>query len=139
VKSPVRGIVRDLYVQEGEEVRTGWWLMQIGDMEKGVVHAMMDEPDFFRVTIGARAGVKLVGLPDRIFTGRVSAIADWPGVPPWYRAGTGRNKAQPGKLFQVTIELEEEPPMCVGMSAVVEILAPTEPRAKEVKKHGGVD
>ncbi len=139
VKSPVTGIVFGRFVKEGEEVQKGWYMLGVADSTQLVAHAVLDESHYFRIPVGAPATVRLAGVADRVFAGTVAAIADWPEVPRWYRTGSGRDKVQPGKLFQVTIELEEEPPMCVGMSAVVEILAATEPRAKEVETHGGVD
>ncbi len=128
VKSPATGIVCDLYVQQGEEVQAGWWLMRVAQMERGCVHAMMDESGFFRLAIGDRASVRLAALPDEVFHGRVSAITDWLGTPPWYRPGADSLKGRAGRLFRATVELEEDPPICIGMSAVVEILPTADSR-----------
>ncbi len=153
VESPVKGLVRWCWAEEGTELQAGWYFMAIADMEQAVVHAMLDESDYFKVIPGAPARVKLAGVPGKVFGGRVADVVDWPELSAWTRRYFGETRVRPGKLFRVTIELEEEPPMCIGMSAVVEILPPddggrdsegnraarTEPRAKEVETHGGVD
>jgi multidrug resistance efflux pump len=120
LKAPINGVVLYRFVEEGEEVREGFFLMMLADTTRSEVHTAVDEPDYFRVPLGSPAVVRLAGVPDRTFAGHVSAVTDWQ-LPFWDSQRRPDEKVRPGKLFEVTVELEDQPPRCVGMSAVVEI------------------
>jgi len=124
VKSPVAGIVIWSWPKEGQEVEAGWYLMGVADMEQAVVYGMLDESDYSKVSPGWPARVRLAGVADRLFTGRVAEIVDWPELPIWYQRSLSQGRVRPAKLFRVVVQLEDKPPTCVGMSAVVEIFRP---------------
>jgi multidrug resistance efflux pump len=124
VKSPVSGIAFGSWVKEGQEVEAGWYLMAVADMEQALIYAMLDESDYSKVHVGSPARVKLAGVPDRAFAGRVAEVVDWPDIPIWYQRTLTEDRVRPAKLFRAVVELEDKPPTCVGMSAVVEIFSP---------------
>jgi multidrug resistance efflux pump len=119
LESPISGILL-WRAQEGREVREDWWLAVIADTTRTQVHAAMDEPDVFKIPLGASARVRLAGLPGRVFTGKVSSISDW-RLPWWHWKQETDGKERPGKLFEVVVEMEGGAPPCLGMSALVEI------------------
>ena len=137
VKSPVSGIVIGRFVEEGEDVAEGTYLLGVADGTQLEVRAMLDESDYFKVAAGAPARVRLAGVPGRLFAGRVTEIVDWPALPAWYRRSLGESRVRRGKLFRAVVELDEEPPMCVGMSATVEILSP--PTGQDAGRVSGSD
>ena len=85
-------------------------------------------------------------MPGRTFTGRVKDVVDWPKLAWWMRRGTEDTLVREGQLFEVVVELDEEPPLCVGMSATVEVFAPPDGEADagasgsdNVQKEGAAD
>jgi len=129
IVSPVRGLVRWCWAEEGTELQAGWHFMGVADMERAVVHALLDESDYFKVVPGAPARVELAGVLDRTFSGRVADVVSWPELSSWVRQYFGEKRVRPGQLFRVVVELDEEPPLCVGMSATVEVFSPPEGEA----------
>jgi multidrug resistance efflux pump len=122
VKSPVSGV--SLWsVSEGADVEAGWPLVWVAEMTEGEVHAVLDESDYLDVRPGMPARVSLSGVPGRTYNGRTTQIAAWPEEWSWWRTPPGERRVRPGRLYQVTVKLQQRPPVCVGMSALVELLA----------------
>lgn len=138
VKSPIRGIVL-WSPEEGQEVRAGWWMALVAETTRAEVHAAIEEPDYFKVPVGAEATVRLTGLPDVELAGHVSAVNAW-RLPLWYWQRGADEKVRKGKLFQAIISLDDEPPACIGMSAIVRIgpggIGPREPERKRGNDDG---
>ena len=126
VMSPVSGLVVDRFVEDGEEVQKGRYLMGVADDTQLKVHALLDESDFFKVQRGAPALVSLAGVPKRRLSGRVADVVAWPELDWWVRPRGDETVVRGGQLFQAIVALDEEPPLCIGMSAMVEIFAAPE-------------
>ncbi|MGD2174671.1 MAG: efflux RND transporter periplasmic adaptor subunit [Candidatus Brocadiaceae bacterium] len=120
VTAPIDGILLHTPA-EGQEIREGWWVALLADLTHSEVHAALDEPEYFRVQSGAPARVRLAGLPDRTYPARVTQVTDWQ-LPWWYWQGPEEKEVKRGKTFEVALEIEGDPPPCVGMSATVEVL-----------------
>ncbi len=121
IVSPVNGLVAWCWAEKGSELQQGWHFMGIADMEQAAVHAMLDESDYFKVRRGAPARLTLAGVPGRTFSGRVTDVVAWPELAHWTRQYVGETRVRDGRLFQVVVALDEEPPLCIGMSAMVEV------------------
>jgi len=126
VHSPVGGVVLRRFslwegayeVHEGEEMWEGQVILQVADASQAVVSATMDESDYYRISVGNPARVTLAGNTELSFAGRVASVT---GAAPQSAGESNVKLVQPTRRYQVTIELEDKPPLCVGMSAVVEV------------------
>ena len=125
VTAPVQGVVVGSWLSPGDVANKGWGLMRIAESTRPVVRAALNECDLAKVSEGMPAAVELAGVPGRTFAGRVTAIEDWPELPWYYRRLQDQTKAMTGKVFQVVIELDGEPPFYVGMSARVRLVRQT--------------
>ena len=61
-------------VQDGDEVRSGTFFLQIVDPSGMVLHGDLNQVDSQAVRVGQRAEVRLDAYPDKVWPGRVTAV-----------------------------------------------------------------
>ena len=61
-------------VQDGDEVRSGTFFLQIVDPSGMVLHADLNQVDSQAVRVGQRAEIRLDAYPDKVWPGRVTAV-----------------------------------------------------------------
>ena len=74
VRAEFSGIVYSVPVKEGAFVQAGDLLLQEADLSRMQVHAFVDEPDIGRLQPGQKVDVTWDALPNRTWTGTVSAV-----------------------------------------------------------------
>ena len=82
VRSPSQGTVLEILVHTGEIITSGTAtfgggtiLMRIADLSHMVVKAKINEVNIPRVSVGQPVDIRLDALPEKLFKGRVTAIA----------------------------------------------------------------
>jgi HlyD family secretion protein len=121
IKAPTDGMV--LYndhwnerrkLQVGDLVWPGWPVVQLPDLTEMEVLAQVNEVDGPRLSIGARAEVKLDSYPDKAITGEIKDIS---------QTAIKANRMAKAKIFRVTISLNQTlmEIMKPGMSALVSV------------------
>jgi len=121
IKAPTDGMV--LYndhwnerrkLQVGDLVWPGWPVVQLPDLTEMEVLAQVNEVDGPKLSIGARAEVKLDSYPDKVITGKIMDIS---------QTAIKANRMAKAKIFRVTISLEQTLTeiMKPGMSALVSV------------------
>jgi HlyD family secretion protein len=121
IKAPTDGMV--LYndhwnerrkLQVGDLVWPGWPVEQLPDLTEMEVLAQVNEVDGPRLSIGARAQVKLDSYPDKVITGEIKDIS---------QTAIKANRMAKAKIFRVTISLDQTlmEIMKPGMSALVSV------------------
>ncbi len=124
LRAPMEGTVTALAIEEGEmvlgtQMTMGTQLMAIADLSRMEVEVDVDETDVVAVAVGQRAEVEVDALPDTIFAGIVTEIAN-AGVT--LGAGTQMEVTN----FAVKVELyDSDPRLRYGMSAAVDVLTET--------------
>jgi HlyD family secretion protein len=73
--SPVNGVVSVRLAEQGQVVASGQPILRIAELEKPWVRAFLGEPDLPRVKLGQAAEVRVDGLPDKVFKGRLVFIS----------------------------------------------------------------
>jgi len=121
IKAPTDGMVlyNDHYnerrkLQIGDLVWPGWPVVQLPDLTEMEVLAQVNEVDGPRLSVGARAEVKLDSYPDKVITGKIIDIS---------QTAIKANRMAKAKIFRVTISLEQTlmEIMKPGMSALVSV------------------
>jgi HlyD family secretion protein len=121
IKAPTDGMVlyNDHYnerrkLQIGDLVWPGWPVVQLPDLTEMEVLAQVNEVDGPRLSVGARAEVKLDSYPDKVITGKIMDIS---------QTAIKANRMAKAKIFRVTISLEQTLTeiMKPGMSALVSV------------------
>jgi len=121
IKAPTDGMV--LYndhwnerrkLQIGDLVWPGWPVEQLPDLTEMEVLAQVNEVDGPRLSIGARAEVKLDSYSDKVITGEIKDIS---------QTAIKANRMGKAKIFRVTISLDKTlmEIMKPGMSALVSV------------------
>src|SRR5499426_442428 len=121
IKAPTDGMV--LYtdhwnerrkLQVGDLVWPGWPVVQLPDLTEMEGLAEGNEVDGPRLSIGARAEVKLDSYPDKMITGKIMDIS---------QTAIKANRMAKAKIFRVTISLDQTlmEIMKPGMSALVSV------------------
>jgi HlyD family secretion protein len=121
IKAPTDGMV--LYndhwnerrkLQMGDLVWPGWPVVQLPDLTEMEVLAQVNEVDGPRLSIGARAEVKLDSYPDKVITGEIKDIS---------QTAIKASRMAKAKIFRVTISLNQTlmEIMKPGMSAMVKV------------------
>lgn len=128
IKAPTDGMV--LYndhwnerrkIQVGDVVWGGFPIAQLPDLTEMEVLAQVNEVDGPRLSIGAKAEVKLDSYPDKVITGRIKDISQTAIKASWMAKA---------KIFRVTISLDQtlmdimKPGMSAQVSVVVSETAP---------------
>ena len=121
IKAPTDGMVlyNDHYnerrkLQIGDLVWPGWPVVQLPDLTEMEVLAQVNEVDGPRLSVGARAEVKLDSYPDKVITGKIIDIS---------QTAIKANRMAKAKIFRVTVSLEQTlmEIMKPGMSALVSV------------------
>jgi multidrug resistance efflux pump len=121
IKAPTDGMVlyNDHYnerrkLQIGDMVWPGWPVVQLPDLTEMEVLAQVNEVDGPRLSIGARAEIKLDSYPDKAITGEIKEISE---------TAIKANRMAKAKIFRVTISLDQTliDIMKPGMSAQVAV------------------
>jgi HlyD family secretion protein len=73
--SPVAGVVTARMAEAGQVVASGQPVLRVAELTRPWVRAYLPEPDLGRVRLGGEAEVRVDGLPDRVFEGRLAFIA----------------------------------------------------------------
>jgi HlyD family secretion protein len=73
--APVSGVVSVRLAETGEVVQAGQPVLRVAALDAPWVRAFLPEPWLSRVRLGQAAQVRVDGLPDTVFTGRLSFIA----------------------------------------------------------------
>jgi HlyD family secretion protein len=121
IKAPTDGMI--LYndhwnerrkLQIGDLVWPGWPVEQLPDLTEMEVLAQVNEVDGPRLSVGARAEVKLDSYPDKVITGEIKDIS---------QTAIKANRMAKAKIFRVTISLDQTlmEIMKPGMSALVSV------------------
>jgi HlyD family secretion protein len=121
IKAPTEGMV--LYndhwnerrkLQAGDLVWPGWPVVQLPDLTEMEVLAQVNEVDGPKLSVGARAEVKLDSYPDKMITGEIKDIS---------QTAIKANRMAKAKIFRVTISLNQTlmEIMKPGMSALVSV------------------
>jgi Cu(I)/Ag(I) efflux system membrane fusion protein len=74
ILAPSGGVVVARKVQQGQYVKAGDVLFDLADYSRVWVEASAYDADLGAIQPGTRAEVRVTGLPDRVFTGKVSFI-----------------------------------------------------------------
>ncbi|HZF37930.1 MAG TPA: HlyD family efflux transporter periplasmic adaptor subunit, partial [Blastocatellia bacterium] len=121
IKAPTDGMV--LYndhwnerrkLQIGDLVWPGWPVVQLPDLTEMEVLAQVNEVDGPRLSIGARAEIKLDSYPDKAIAGEIKDIS---------QTAIKASRMAKAKIFRVTISLDQTlmEIMKPGMSALVSV------------------
>src|SRR5262247_3377993 len=102
-------------LQIGDVVWGGWPVVRLPDLTEMEVLAQVNEVDGPRLSIGAKAEVKLDSYPDKVITGAIKEISQTAIKASWMAKA---------KIFRVTISLDQTVMeiMKPGMSAQVSII-----------------
>jgi RND family efflux transporter MFP subunit len=121
VESTLDGKVTRKLVEPGEAVDISMPLMVLGDLQKIIVKAEVDETDVGKLSIGQRADVTADAYPGRVFPGRIYEMGQTVGkrkVKPEDPA-----KIQDMKVLEIKIEITEGgDELTLGMTVDVRIL-----------------
>jgi len=73
--SPVAGVVSLRLAEAGQVVAAGQTVLKISELGRPWVRAYLREPDLPRVKLGQPAEVRVDGMPDKVFPGKVAFIS----------------------------------------------------------------
>jgi HlyD family secretion protein len=124
ILSPIKGIVLDLNLSEGEMAFPGTPVMTVADLSKCWINIYVSAPELALVKHGQAARVFVDGYPGRAFAGRVAAISNRAEFTP----KTIQTKDERVKqVFAVKIEADNTDMILKpGMPADAEIIIDTE-------------
>src|SRR5499426_423920 len=117
-------------LQIGDVVWGGWPVVRLPDLTEMEVLAQVNEVDGPRLSIGAKAEVKLDSYPDKVITGQIKEIsqtaikASWMAKAKIFRVTVSLDRTvteimKPGMSAQVAVVLSESPPqLLVPRSAI---------------------
>lgn len=75
LQSPVAGMVSVRLAEAGEIVSPGKTVLRIAELSRPWVRAYLNEKDLTRVRLGQAAQIRIDGLPDKVFEGRLAFIS----------------------------------------------------------------
>ncbi|HPC95460.1 MAG TPA: efflux RND transporter periplasmic adaptor subunit [Sedimentisphaerales bacterium] len=81
ITSPIDGVITRINAEVGEMVVTGMMnnpgtkILEVGDLSEMLVVAQVDESDVGKLRVGQAARVHIQAWPDKVFPGKVRAIA----------------------------------------------------------------
>jgi HlyD family secretion protein len=75
VRSPISGTVLDNRMSLGEVVAPNQTVLKVGDLSHLEVEAEVDEAEVARIRTGMAAAIRVYGLDDAVFPGRVARIS----------------------------------------------------------------
>jgi len=119
-RSPIDGTVTGLNVEQGEIVITGTMnnpgtrILSVGDMNRMLAKANVDETDVIDLKVGQKSNITVDAFPDSTFPAHVSEIA--------HSAMTGTTSSSGETDFEVKVLFDNRVPrMRPGMTADVSI------------------
>jgi HlyD family secretion protein len=131
VRTPIDGIVvlqtifrGGSFAQsaKGDEVNSGAFFMQIVDPSDMVLETVVNQADVQQLKVGQPAEIRLDAYPDRVWRGRVEAVAAIAGG----GSGGGRSRAGTGnQVRSVTVSiniLDSDPVIIPDLSASADVL-----------------
>ncbi|MFZ5943304.1 MAG: HlyD family secretion protein [Bacillota bacterium] len=77
IKSPINGIINSVIVEEGENIVVGSKIVSILDPQELWVRVYLPEDVIGQVSVGQQISLMVDSFPGRIFSGKVSDIADY--------------------------------------------------------------
>jgi len=114
VSNPLGGVLQTLDVREGMSVAPGQTLARINGLDAVWLQVAVPEAQGAALAVGQTVQSRFVGLPGKVFDGRVSAVL--PAT------------AQDSRTVQVRVELPNlDGALRPGMTAQVRLAQPTEP------------
>ena len=75
LQSPVAGMASVRLAEAGEIVSPGKTVLRIAELSRPWVRAYLNEKDLTRVRLGQAAQIRIDGLPDKVFEGRLAFIS----------------------------------------------------------------
>lgn len=126
IKAPVAGIITMKAVEDGELVSTGMPLVTISNLKDAWVEMKVRETMINRFNLGETVPVRIIGVPGRVYRGKVINIAAKPSF------ATERSYQERGEkdlvAFGVKIKLvNEDLQLKPGMTAVISLNERTKP------------
>jgi HlyD family secretion protein len=126
IKAPVAGIITMKAVEDGELVSTGMPLVTISNLKDAWVEMKVRETMINRFNLGETVPVRIIGVPGRVYRGKVINIAAKPSF------ATERSYQERGEkdlvAFGVKIKLiNEDLQLKPGMTAVISLSERTKP------------
>ncbi|MBI5025787.1 MAG: HlyD family secretion protein [Nitrospirae bacterium] len=119
IMSPISGVVTFRALEEGEIVGPGVTILTIVDMDNLYVRADIEEALIGGVVLNSEAIIRVEGIPDKVFKGKVSEIGRYAEFATQRDVTRGR---QDIKTFRVKIRLDETGGILKpGMTVEVEI------------------
>lgn len=120
IKAPISGIITMKSVENGELVSTGLPVVTISDLKDVWVEVKVRETLLSQFSIGSTVPVKLIGLPQKIYQGKVTYIGAKPSF------ATERSYQERGEKdlvsFAVKIKLSNDDlKLRPGMTAVISL------------------
>ena len=101
-------------VQEGDEVNSGAFFMQIVDTSSMIIHGQLNQVDSQGVRVGQRAEIRLDAYPDRIWPGRVTAVGAIAGGGGGMRGPRSMTRAEYVRSVPVTFAIEAQAPEIIA-------------------------
>jgi Cu(I)/Ag(I) efflux system membrane fusion protein len=124
LRSPLRGVVKELAAEQGANVKAGDRLAEVADLSRVWVWAAFYEADLAAVRLGQKAAVTAGAYPGETFEGEVSLID------PFLDEGTRAFKVRidlanadlklrPGMYADVAVESQTGPGLVIPLDAVM--------------------
>lgn len=120
--SQARGVISVRLAEAGQVVAAGQPVFRLAQLDRPWVRAFLAEPDLPRVSLGQAAQVRVDGLPDKVFTGRLSFISPVAEFTP----KTVETRAlRVDLVYRVTVDVEDsQHQLKIGMPADVVLATP---------------
>lgn len=125
LKSPIDGTVVASYGLIGETITPGMTVAVVADTDNMYITANIEETDIFRVKEGQPVTVAIDAWPGKAFTGYVKSVGQatqsaFSTMPSLNTSGTYTKVTQLIPV-KISIVLDEETPLLIGMNATVKI------------------
>lgn len=115
VRAPAEGTILRFDTQVGETVAPSPMqpVLVMGDLEQLTIRSELEERDISAIAVGQDVVVRSNAYPGRDFTGKVTWIAPSLGAPKL--SGRGPRQLADVDVIELTIDLEDTPPLLPGM------------------------
>ncbi|HEX7155847.1 MAG TPA: efflux RND transporter periplasmic adaptor subunit, partial [Burkholderiaceae bacterium] len=116
------GLISVRLAEAGQVVAVGQPVFRLAQLDRPWVRAFLAEPDLPRVRLGQPAQVRVDGLPDKVFSGRLSFISPVAEFTP----KTVETRAlRVDLVYRVTVDVEDsQHQLKIGMPADVVLATP---------------
>jgi len=124
--SPARGVITVRLAEAGEVVAPGQPVLRLAEIDRPWVRAYVSEADLPRVRLGQPAEVRVDGLPDRVFKGRLAFIAANAEFTPKV---VETRELRVDLVYRIKVEVENpDGALKIGMPADVTLAPPAPPK-----------